>query len=102
MENLSARQLSKEEAIAFCESGKWKEMSDEEVFQLQMFQDLLCVDFGRFHQATEKVLGRPVFTHEFASPKGLIDEYLGKRGKPSLEDIIGLIPRDKLIIVAKG
>ena len=48
-------QLTKEQAIAFAESGEWKSWTDEQIVRFQLFQDKLCMDFGRFHEAMEIV-----------------------------------------------
>jgi len=77
------KQLTKEEAIEFYESGKWKEMSPEELFEFQIQQRYLAVPFDKFHEAAEKALGRSVWTHEFASPKNLLEEY--RTGESSFE-----------------
>ena len=58
---------NKHEAIKFAESGKWKEMTDYEIVELQLFRKCLGMDFGRFHEACEKVFGFPIFTHMFGS-----------------------------------
>ena len=93
-------QLTQAEAIAIEKSGAWKEWTDEEIVKFQLFQKRLCVPFARFHQAIEKVLRRPVWTHEFAHADLLIAEYNKERPTPTFDDILGLIPKDKLIIVA--
>lgn len=68
--------------------------------RLQLFQERLCMDFSRFHKAIEKVLGRPVFTHEFGvNYEGIVEEYLGTKKAPTLDEIIDLIPEEKRIIV---
>lgn len=69
------KQLSKEEAINFDSKG----MTLIEIFEFQIHQELLCVPFSIFHEATEKALKRSVWTHEFAKPELLIKEYEGKR-----------------------
>jgi len=93
-------QLSKEQAIEFCESEKWKDWSDKAIVGFQLFQKRMCVPFSVFHAAIEKVLDRPVYTHEFGlNYDGIVAEYLGKVPKPSFEDIINMIPEDKLIVV---
>jgi hypothetical protein len=58
-------QLTKEEAIEFHDSGKWKDMSFKQKATLQISQEKLCMPFDVFHEAVEKTIGRPVFTHEF-------------------------------------
>ena len=91
-------QFTKEQAIAIYEGGEWKDWTDEEVVKLQLFQDKLCVPFGVFHKAIEIVLGRPVWTHEFAFRELLIDEYQKERPMPTMDDIIALISKDKIVI----
>ena len=94
------KQLTKEEAIKIYESGIWKDWSDEDLVAFQLFQEKLCVPFDIFHKAIEKVLGRPVFTHEFGlNYDGLVAEYPGRAPKPSLEDIVNLIPEEKRIVI---
>lgn len=94
------KQLTKEQAINLADSEIWKEWSDEEVVKFQLFQKRLCMNFSRFHEAVEKVLGRPVFTHEFGmNYEGIVKEYLGVEEPPTFEEIINLIPEEKRIIV---
>ena len=92
------KQLTQKEAVSVYDSGVWKNWSNEEIVKFQLFQDRLCVDFSRFQEAMQNVLGRPVFTHEFGFRDDLIKEYLGIKEAPTFEEIINLIPKDKLII----
>lgn len=60
----------------------------------------LAVPFAVFHEAVEKSLGRPVYTHEFGmNYDGICAEFLGEKEAPTLEEIINLIPEEKRIIV---
>ena len=95
------KQLSEEEAINIAKSGVWKTWTKEKIAWFQIHQDRLCVPFDVFQGAVEHVLGRPVFTHEFSSLNhdGLIDEMEGKISKPTLDDIVNLIPKDKRILI---
>jgi len=93
------KQVTKDEAIEIAESGIWKEWSDEIIFSFGMFQQRLSFDFSRFQEAAEKVLDRPVFTHEFAYRDLLIAEWLKHKPKASFEDVINLIPEEKRIVV---
>jgi len=94
--------MTKDEAIALAESGFWHEMSARDIATFQLYEDMLCMPFTVFHEAIEKTLGRPVYTHEFAFPGLLKKELRGEREAPTLEEIINLIPADKrVIIVAK-
>lgn len=92
-------QLTKEQAIALAETKWWENCTDEEIVRFQFFQDKLCMDFGEFHRAVEAVAGRPVWTHEFAFKDRLIEELYGDKPKPTLEEIMNLIPEDKRIII---
>lgn len=91
--------LTREQAIALAESNFWKVMSYRERAVFQMNEDLLCMPFDIFHEAVEKTLGRPVYTHEFAFADNLRKELNGEQGAPTMEEIISLIPEDKRIIV---
>lgn len=71
--------MTKTEAIKIAESGWWKGKTVKEIVDFQLYENRLCMPFGDFHEAVEKVLGRPVWTHEFADPTGLRAEYEGKR-----------------------
>ena len=94
------KQVTEEEAIKIYESGIWKDWSDEDLVAFQLFQKRLCVPFNVFHRSIEKVLDRPIFTHEFGlNYNRLVAEYLGKNPKPSFEDIINLIPEEKRIVI---
>lgn len=95
-------EMKKEQAIKLAESKWWVGMDAREIVGFQLFEDLLCMNFGDFHLAIEKVLGRPVFSHEFAyadKPNGLKAEFLGVAPKRSLEDIINLVPEEKRIVL---
>ena len=60
-------QLTKEQAISFYDNKLYENMTYEEIAKFQISQELLCVPFGIFHEAVEKYLGYPVFTHELIS-----------------------------------
>lgn len=94
------KQLTKEQAIKFLESKSWESMSNREIASFQLQQDLLCIPFSRFHEAVEKTLNRPVFTHEFGlNRQGLIDELLNGAEPPSLDEIINMIPEANRIVI---
>lgn len=84
--------MTKEQAIELAETGWWKDATPEAIVNFQLFEPLLCMDFGDFHQAVERVLGRPVFTHEFAFFEGLQKEFLKDKPAPSFEEILALLP----------
>jgi len=85
------KQFTQQEVIAFAKSGEWEKLSHEERAKLQLNQELLCMPIGVFHEAIEKALDRPVWTHEFARVSMLREELEGEREAPSLGEIIGKI-----------
>lgn len=92
--------MTEEKAIALHESRFWETMSYREKAMFQLFEERLCMPFDVFHEAIEKTLGRPVFTHEFGlNVEGLRREIMGEAPAPTLEEIINLIPAEKRIIV---
>jgi len=80
------RQLTKEEAIVFFDSGAWREMTPEERFKFQLYQTLLCMPFDVYHESAEVALGRPVWTHEFAFLDSLKAELNGHARKTTDTD----------------
>jgi hypothetical protein len=93
------KQLTKEQAIVFYENKCYENMTERQIAEFQMEQDRLCMPFDVFHEAIEKVLGRPVFTHEFAFPEKLRKELYGEKEPPTFEEILRLIPQEKLLVV---
>jgi hypothetical protein len=80
--------MDREEAIKLGKTEWWKEASPKQIVDFQLYEDRLCMPFSEYQKAIEKVLGRPVFTHEFAIPENLQREYEGKDPKPTLEETL--------------
>lgn len=93
------KEMTRDEAIAYAESGEWKNLTDQELVALQLHQRCLCIPLNEFQRAMEVVLGRPVWTHEFADPHRLKEEYLGIVPTATLEDVLNVFPSDNRIIV---
>jgi hypothetical protein len=94
------KDMTKEQAINLYNSEFYKELTDYEKVKFQLFEKRLCMPFSIFHEAIEKVLGRFVYPHELdLNYESIVKEFLGECEKPSIEDIINLIPEDKRIIV---
>ena len=94
------KQLTKEQAIAFCENKCYEEMNYRQRAEFQMEQDRLCMPFDVFHEAIEKTLVRPVFTHEFClNREGLKKELFEGKQPPTFEEILNLVPQEKLILI---
>lgn len=93
--------IGKEAAIALAESKWWEGKSNREIAEYQLSVREICCPFGVFHEAVEKSLGRPVFTHEFGlNYQGILNEFNGVEAAPSAEQVIDLLPKDKTIILA--
>jgi hypothetical protein len=95
------KQLTKQEAIAFFDSKAWEGWSSRQIAEFQLEQDRLCVPMEVFQKAIREVLGRPVFTHEFAFRDRLKAELYGEAQPPTFEEIVSLIPEDKRILIFK-
>lgn len=93
------KQFTREQAIAFGENKLYESLSDREKVSLQLFQRKLCMPFDVFHEAIENVLGRPVWTHEFAFIENLQKEFLGEKEPPTMDEIMALLPNDKIILI---
>ena len=96
------QKMSKEQAVAFLESGQWKDLTDEEITRLQLFQERRCVPADVFQRAIEGALGRPVLSAEYKRFDELTAEFEGRAERPTLTDVVRkLIDRygDKVVIV---
>jgi hypothetical protein len=94
------RTLTQEEAIELSKTNFWEKMSPREIATFQMFEPRLCMPFDVFHEAIEKTLGRPVFTHEFGfNADGIRKELMGEAPAPTFEEVMNMIPAEKRIVV---
>lgn len=92
-------QLTREQAIAYHDAGEWIKLNAKERFSFQIEQDCLCMPFSEFQMAANVALGRPVYTHEFADRDGLRAEFEGKVSAPSLAEIVGKLPGEKVAVM---
>lgn len=95
------KQLTRQEAIAFFDSKAWEGWTSRQIAEFQLEQDRLCIPMEVFQKAMQEVLGRPVFTHEFAFRDRLLAELYGDAPHPTFEEIVSLIPEEKRIIIFK-
>lgn len=73
------KQLTRDEAVRFANNKSYKDMTFREIAEFQINQKCLCMPFEVFHEAIEKTLGRPVFSHEFGvNVDGIKDELFKK------------------------
>lgn len=92
--------ITEQQAIALAELKFWEPMSLRERATFQLFEPLLCMPFGVFHEAVERTLGRDVSVLEFGlNLEGLKAELIGEKPAPTLDEIINMIPEGKRIIV---
>jgi hypothetical protein len=92
--------IGRDKAIALAKSNWWVGKEPRDIAKFQFFTDELAMPFDVFHEALEKALGRPVFTHEMAlNYDGIAMELLGEKDAPTMEEIINLIPEDKRILI---
>ncbi len=92
--------MTSDEAIELYDTKWWESKSAYEIVKFQLYEPLLCMPFGKFHQALEEALDRPVWTHELAlNYEGIKAEFEGLKPSPSMNEIINLIPEEKRIIV---
>lgn len=97
---MNQQSIGKEKAIELAETHWWERCDHREIAEFQLFTKELCCPFGVFHEAVEKSLGRPVWTHEFGlNYDGIVQEFLGEREPPTFEEILGLIPEEKRLVV---
>lgn len=93
-------QLTREQAIAFHDSGAWRKMDAMARALFQTEQDKLCMPFDEYHKAMQEALERPVWTHEFGlNREGLLAELKGKVPPAKFEDIVALLPPSKTVLV---
>ena len=84
--------ITKDQAIKLANSKFWKQLSIGNIVRFQLFEDRLCMDWTDFHMAVESALNRPVFSHEFAWPDDLRQEFLMGKSAPTFEERLNLIP----------
>ncbi len=90
------KSIGRPRASAMVESKWWLVRRPRQIARVQLFTVELCVPFGIFHQAMEVSLGRPIWIHEFGlNLENLIQEFLGERDAPTLEEILATVPEGK-------
>lgn len=80
--------IGREAAIKLAESGWLKSRKPGEAAAVQLYVKELCMDFSDFHKDMEALLGRPVWTHEFADVESLQREHVGLAPTRTLADVM--------------
>jgi len=92
--------MTKEEALALYDTGWWKDVTPEKIVEFQLYEERLCMPFDKFQAAMEKVLDRPVFTHEFAELDKLCADYERvKKGEPTQGPDFSILEGKPVIVV---
>lgn len=95
------KQLNQKQAIYIAENNLTRSFTAMQKARLQLNQTLLCMEFSNFHGALEKVVGFPVWTHQFAS-KEFVDELksiVNNIGEPDLDDFINMFGKQHQIAI---
>ena len=72
----------------------WDSKDSVQVAMYQIFENFLMVDFSLFHEGLEKLVGRPVWTHELGlNVEGIRDE--ARLGIKRLKTRIGISDEQK-------
>ena len=66
---------------SYGENHWWESDDPTQVAMYQIFEDILMTDFSKFHEGLEKIVGRPVYTHEM----GMNVEGLRKEARLGIE-----------------
>lgn len=99
-QTIKQHSIGREAAIAMYESNWWVGKEPKEIALVGLMTRELCLPFEKLHESVENALGRPVWTHEFAlNFDAIILELRGEKDAPTMDDIIGLIPESKRIMV---
>ena len=67
--------------------NEMESLSKEQAIIISAYTGYLCCEFSDMHQAVEKKLGYPVWTHQFAS-----EEFSEEIRKVFKEDFLSLVP----------
>lgn len=91
--------MTKQQALDLVATRWWEERGPADIVAFQLFEELLCMPWEEFHGAVQQVLGRDVFIHEFGwGIDQLRGEFLKEREPATLDQVLALIPPEKLLI----
>jgi hypothetical protein len=94
-------QLTQKQAIAFAESGTWRDWDFRTRALFQVHQNRMCIPLEEYYKALSQTLGRDIYRHEpYLNQPQLREELMGVVGAPCLDQIIALLPQNILTVVA--
>lgn len=80
---------------------KADEMTGEDRRAEMLRMGIMTMPFDKIHQRIEELVGRPVWTHEMGlNWAGLVEEAASRKA-PTMQEIIDLVPPEKLIVVTR-
>lgn len=91
--------IGREKAIELYNSNWWEKCSPIRIAEMGLRTIELCLPFHILHKNVEKILNRPVYTHEFAKLENILSEfYDGEDWEESYNEIYRYVPGAKEII----
>ncbi len=72
--------------------------ADERLAEFKSWGPILEIDFDKFHQRIEELVGRSVWTHELAQPE-LLEHEIATGTHPTFEGVLAKLPIDKPVIM---
>lgn len=91
--------MTKQDALKLAESRFWESLDHRARAEFQLQEPRLCMPFSVFHEAVEKAIGRPVWSHEFVDPAHLLGEIRGEEPRRTVQQILDLLPPEKRIVL---
>lgn len=92
MDNSWNPNMSRENAVALSKSNFWQGLTNFQIASFQLFQSRLCMPFDVFHGAVDKFApGCSTISFGLLVPE-LQKAVRGKKGAPTLEEILSFMP----------
>lgn len=97
------RSIGYERAMKLVATKWWETATPREIAHLQLWRRECICPLSLFVDSLSPALGRPVMHHELGCDwDGLCLELIGERDAPTMQQIVGLIPEDKRMVLEVG
>lgn len=81
-------------------------IGDERIAELSLYMGCLTIEFRDMHERAEQLVGRSVWTHEFAAPHLLYEEIRSGEAPKNLQahvtGLLGDLAGDKPVVVVEA